>query len=177
MAARSGGRAARSPPRIDATALVHSGFGETFCDDVAIGGYAEWDAWSVTGYRLWSAVQAQAGGCDAAVAEVGAVPDPRETRTIRGSGDLTDVCGSQVVRRSPSSLGTSLPGPDSPRPLALPCCHRATPLPSFPQVKHSLLSGEVRGRPWLCWVVAIATAVSKFSPGRASRTVPGGAGA
>jgi len=29
---------------IDETALVHNGFWETFCDDVAIGDYAGWDA-------------------------------------------------------------------------------------------------------------------------------------
>ncbi|MGW3816925.1 SUKH-4 family immunity protein [Streptomyces sp. NPDC005046] len=29
---------------IDETALVHNGFWETFCDDVAIGDYADWDA-------------------------------------------------------------------------------------------------------------------------------------
>ncbi|EMF56494.1 SUKH-4 family immunity protein [Streptomyces bottropensis] len=29
--------------RIDETALVHDGFWETFCDDVAIGDYADWD--------------------------------------------------------------------------------------------------------------------------------------
>ena len=28
---------------IDETALVHNGFWETFCDDVAIGDYADWD--------------------------------------------------------------------------------------------------------------------------------------
>ncbi|MEV7082780.1 SUKH-4 family immunity protein [Streptomyces sp. NPDC093516] len=28
---------------IDETALVHDGFWETFCDDVAIGNYADWD--------------------------------------------------------------------------------------------------------------------------------------
>ncbi|WP_369036626.1 SUKH-4 family immunity protein [Streptomyces adonidis] len=28
---------------IDGTALVHNGFWETFCDDVAIGDYADWD--------------------------------------------------------------------------------------------------------------------------------------
>ncbi|EGJ77283.1 hypothetical protein STTU_4494 [Streptomyces sp. Tu6071] len=38
-------------------------------------------------------------------------------------------------------------------------------------------SGEVRGRPWLCGVVAVATAVRRFSPGTASRAVPGSAGA
>ena len=29
---------------IDETALVHNGFWETFCDDVAIGDYTDWDA-------------------------------------------------------------------------------------------------------------------------------------
>ncbi|MET9506529.1 SUKH-4 family immunity protein [Streptomyces sp. NPDC006622] len=29
---------------IDETALAHNGFWETFCDDVAIGDYADWDA-------------------------------------------------------------------------------------------------------------------------------------
>lgn len=29
---------------IDETALVRDGFGDTFCDDVAIGDYADWDA-------------------------------------------------------------------------------------------------------------------------------------
>ncbi|MEV2211323.1 SUKH-4 family immunity protein [Streptomyces sp. NPDC050997] len=29
---------------IDETALVHNGFWETFCDDVAIGDYVDWDA-------------------------------------------------------------------------------------------------------------------------------------
>ncbi|MET7567295.1 SUKH-4 family immunity protein [Streptomyces sp. NPDC005492] len=29
---------------IDDTALVHNGFWDTFCDDVAIGDYADWDA-------------------------------------------------------------------------------------------------------------------------------------
>lgn len=29
---------------IDETALVHNGFWETFCDDVATGDYADWDA-------------------------------------------------------------------------------------------------------------------------------------
>ncbi|WP_277922229.1 SUKH-4 family immunity protein [Streptomyces sp. Root369] len=28
---------------IDETALAHNGFWETFCDDVAIGDYADWD--------------------------------------------------------------------------------------------------------------------------------------
>jgi hypothetical protein len=30
--------------RIDATPLVHNGFWETFCDDVAIEDHADWDA-------------------------------------------------------------------------------------------------------------------------------------
>lgn len=38
-------------------------------------------------------------------------------------------------------------------------------------------SGDVRGRPWLCGVVAVATAVRRFSPDTASRAVPGSAGA
>ncbi|MCF3132249.1 SUKH-4 family immunity protein [Streptomyces olivochromogenes] len=29
---------------VDGTALAHEGFWETFCDDVAIGDYADWDA-------------------------------------------------------------------------------------------------------------------------------------
>lgn len=29
---------------IDETALAHNGFWETFCDDVAIGDYSDWDA-------------------------------------------------------------------------------------------------------------------------------------